>query len=68
MEVIKQIPKTGCKQVKTEMKYDPLCPLVVENEVCQDVEKTVSFHWHFLIMASHIVPVVIKALVKLLVL
>jgi len=40
VEVIKQIPKTGCTQQKSVMKYDPLCPLVVENEVCQDVEKT----------------------------
>lgn len=40
VEVIKQIPKTGCKQHKSEIEYDPLCPLVVENEVCSDVEKT----------------------------
>lgn len=40
VDVLKQIPKTGCQQHKTLIKYDPLCPLVVEHEVCQDVEKT----------------------------
>ena len=46
--MIKQIPKTGCKQHKSEIEYDPLCPLVVENEVCSDVEKTVRFHQNVL--------------------
>ena len=35
------IPNTGCKQVKKPVCTDPVCPLIVENEVCSDIEKTV---------------------------
>jgi len=36
----KQIPNTSCDQVSREICVTPACPLVVENKVCQDVEKT----------------------------
>ena len=41
IQVLKVIPNTGCKQVKKPVCTDPVCPLIVENEVCSDIEKTV---------------------------
>merc|ERR1712008_531262 len=38
--VLKSIPQTKCEQHKRQLCTDPICPLVVENEVCQDIEKT----------------------------
>ena len=40
--VLKSIPQTKCDQHKRQLCTDPICPLVVENEVCQDIEKTVG--------------------------
>ena len=40
--VLKSIPQTKCEQHKRQLCTDPICPLVVENEVCQDIEKTVG--------------------------
>jgi hypothetical protein len=38
--VLKSILQTKCEQHKRQLCTDPICPLVVENEVCQDIEKT----------------------------
>jgi len=38
--VKKVIPQTSCDQKKTVMCRTPLCPLIVENKVCRDIEKT----------------------------
>jgi len=37
---LKAIPNTSCEQKSQEICVTPACPLVVENKVCQDVEKT----------------------------
>ena len=37
---LKSIPSTSCDQAQVEICTTPACPLVVDNEVCQDVEKT----------------------------
>ena len=42
VNVLKQIPQTSCRQIKKEICFDSLCPLV-EKEVCQDIEQRVIF-------------------------
>ena len=37
---MKAIPQTSCDQKSREICVTPACPLVVENKVCEDVEKT----------------------------
>lgn len=40
VNTLKQIPQTSCRQLKKEICFDSLCPLV-EKEVCQDIEQKV---------------------------
>ena len=37
---LKAIPSTSCDQKEHTFKLTPACPLVIENKVCEDVEKT----------------------------
>jgi len=37
---LKAIPSTSCDQKVHHFEVSPACPLVVENKVCQDIEKT----------------------------
>jgi len=38
--VKKVIPNTSCDQKKTQLCRTPLCPMIIENKVCRDIEKT----------------------------
>ena len=40
IKTLKVIPQTSCEQKEHKIKTTPSCPLVVENKVCQDVQKT----------------------------
>ena len=40
IKTLKVIPQTSCEQKEHKIKTTPSCPLVIENKVCQDVQKT----------------------------
>ena len=40
VNTLKAIPQTSCDQKSHEICVTPACPLVVKNEVCEDITKT----------------------------